>query len=507
MRDRTAVSMLLLCWLIVLWSALIGTPTFAQDSAASQQVDGDATPARPQRVIIEVGRNETAYGTVELESDELIVIRNRQNQPQSYAKTRILRIVRLVDPEPEQTGVVMMRDGSVRSGVILEDTFEHVLIEVEGIRARLVRETVSHVVLKPTFEQTYQQFKRGLLPNRPESHLELCKWLYQLRKYELCRKELEELLANAELGEARRLMRMVDAQLALQKPDTAAPSGPAPIPPPSLSGASEHADDADMPREILTHDDVNLIRVYEIDFEHPPKVRVEAGTIQKLIDTYSTNKLIPASRTERNALFNAEPLDIVEHLIFELRARELYPEIKVETEPYALNLFRLRVHNTWLMNNCASTDCHGGTDGGRLFLYRDGYRDQRVRYTNYLILERLKLDPDKPPLIDYENPMQSLLIQHGLPREEARFPHPDVLNWTPAFPAGNSKLVEATVGWIEAMMQPRPEYPIDFTPPDPRRLAETGGGAGAGSDDRSADPGPRPAFPDEDEPREGRKPR
>jgi hypothetical protein len=463
-RMRTA--MLALAGTLLLCCAM---PMAARAATALQNEETETTTEEiAQRVIIEVSRFETAMGTVELEDDDVIAIRTPKGKIESYPKGRIIRILRLVQPEPGQTGVVMMRNGQVRHGVIIEDAFDHVLIEIEGIRARLVRDSVDHVVLQPTFEQTYRKFKSGLLPNFPHQHMELCRWLFQQRKYELCKKELEELLEKSELVEARRMMRLVDAQLALVKPDDEN-AQPIEIEAKPIDEAdTSETGDLSKRRDILTHDDVNLIRVYEIDFDNPPRVTLEPSTIDKLIETYAEHKLIPASRTERNALYRAEPIDVVEHLIFELRARELYPEIKVITEPTSLNLFRMHVHNTWLMNNCASTDCHGGTFGGRLLLHRSGYRDARVRYTNLLILDRLKLDPELPPLIDYEHPANSLIIQYGLPRDEARYAHPDVPNWQPAFPPGNRKAANSAVEWIKAMMYPRPVYPIEFAPPTPK---------------------------------------
>ena len=98
--------------------------------------------------------------------------------------------------------------------------------------------------------------------------------------------------------------------------------------------------------------DVNLLRVYEIDFDRPPQVAVAPETIRSLIEQFGTSKLIPVEPRERTALYRADPINIV-RIMFELRARELYPEIEVITEPWALNLFRQRVHNTWLIQNCA----------------------------------------------------------------------------------------------------------------------------------------------------------
>jgi len=150
--------------------------------------------------------------------------------------------------------------------------------------------------------------------------------------------------------------------------------------------------------------------------------------------------------------------------MFDLRARELYPKIKVQTEPYAMNLFRRRVHDTWLINNCATSRCHGGIHAGEFFLHRRGHKNERVRYTNFLILERLEIDPDWP-LINYEQPMDSLIIQYGLPRTEARKPHTDVRGWKPVFGRSNKRMLGETGKWIRSMLQPRPDYPIEYEPP------------------------------------------
>ncbi len=113
-----------------------------------------------------------------------------------------------------------------------------------------------------------------------------------MRKYELARAELLELLAMEQLPEAQRLLEVVEAQLALrEKP-----------PPPEGPGQAGGADGSDQPpgaRDeppggILTREDVNLIRVYEIDFDRPPKVSVEAEAIRAMINQYSASRLMPA---------------------------------------------------------------------------------------------------------------------------------------------------------------------------------------------------------------------
>ena len=420
----------------------------------------------PQRVIVQVSRNLEVRGFVELEDDDVIVVRTLANELESFPKSRLLKIVRLVEPEPGQSGVVILSDGQQREGVIIEDTFEYVIIEIKGFRTKLVREAVDHVILKPTFAQRYAQFKAALRPQMPEQHLDLCAWLIKQRKYELARTELLELLQYAQLPEGHRLLTIVNAQLALGQP-------------PGRSEPAKDTDEADgnvddseqggaapgdaLPTQLISTADVNLIRLYEIDFQRPPKVAVSRATIRKLIENYSTSKLMPESPAQRTALFQAEPMEIVQ-LMFELGAVDLYPEVKVLNEPWGLNHFRRRVHNTWLINTCATSRCHGGAEGGRFFLHRRRYKDERVRYTNLLILDRLELDGEWP-LINYDQPAMSLVIQYGLPRHLARKPHPDVRGWKPVFSRPNQRLFQDTIRWIEAMMQPRPEYRIAYDPP------------------------------------------
>lgn len=427
--------------------------------------DQESRDDQRQRVIVRVNRNLEIAGYLHDEDQDNIVVELPDGALDAYPKSRVLSIIRLVEPLPNQTGVVVLRNGQQRRGVVLEDTFDYVLLEIEGLQTKLRRDSVDYVILEPTFEQRYAQYKQALRDNMPIEHLDLCRWLIELHRYELARAELVELLNSAQMPEAHRLLTLVDAQLALEHSKRSRDEAPSP---PADDGSPPEAAGA-LPDQIISYDDVNLIRVYEIDFDRPPKVSIDADTIRLMLERYGTDGRIPASRAERLALYRADPIDVAA-LLFELRARDLYPSIQVITEPWALNLFRRRVHNTWLLNNCATSQCHGGASAGRFYLYRDHYKDPRVRYTNLLILQRLELDP-LWPLINYEDPMMSLIVQHGLPRTEARKPHPDVKGWKPVFGHGGTRMLEDTVRWIESMMAPRPQYPVQFDPRPPAERA------------------------------------
>lgn len=430
-----------------------GEPPVLDAEKADEQTEQD--DGAPQRVILRVNRNETISGYVQLDDDDVIVIRTQRGVVRSFPKIRVMQIIRLVDPEPEQRGVVYLRNGQTREGVIIEDTFDYVLVEIEGIPARLRREFVDHVVLEPTFEQRYQEYRATIRPHMYDRHMALCRWLVRHRRYELAKENLEELLSREELHEARELLKLVDAQLAL-RPTVAAE--PEPIIEPDDMPLQPQRE----PAALLSHEDVNLMRVYEVDFDNPPRINIRPETVRRFFQSYGTHESVPASQSDRNAMIRGDATRIL-RLMFELRARELYPDVEVTSEPYSMNQFRLRVHNTWLLNNCATSGCHGGPEGGDLYLHRRNHTDARVRYTNFMILEKLEVDPDWP-LVNYENPEMSLIIQYGLPRNTARLPHPDVPGWQPVFARANDRMKQGAVHWIRSMMQPRPDYPIDFDP-------------------------------------------
>ncbi|MFO0875544.1 MAG: hypothetical protein U0575_16485, partial [Phycisphaerales bacterium] len=454
----------------------VGAPASTQVVPASTAVPAGA---KPQRVYLVIDRRTDAKGIVESENADEIVVRWKDTV-QTFPKSRLLRIDRLVDPEPGQKGTVMLADGELRRGVIIEDGYDEVVMEIEGIRTKFPRSAVDNVHLEPTFEQAYKRLADEIAPNDFTRRVELARWLIEQRRYDIAQRELADITSATDNPEAERLFKQVNAQLLLggarSTEGGATDVGDGPASAASRAGgtaagpahrASGPVDQRDLlPSRLLTKEDVNIIRVYELDLKDPPRMSVSPATIRAMIEGYAASDLIPASSQERTALFRLDPVQLVS-LMFRLKARDLYPDIEVQSEPPHLNLFRQRVHNAWLIPSCATSRCHGGVDAGRFFLHNRNYKDERVRYTNLVILDQLQLDGrgGARRLIDYDDPMMSLIVQYGLPRTEARFPHPDVPGWRPVFTESNRKLLDDTLKWIRSMFRPRPKYPIEYEPP------------------------------------------
>ena len=438
---------------IPLLSALAGLNSDETTTAAVAE-----TP-RP-RVILYVNRSRNLPAHVDYEDEEVIQVESTSGDFECWIKSELLGIIRLHELSEPHMGSVVLWNKRQQQGMIFSDGFEGVELEVNGVPMTLDRSRVSHVILEPPIDEQYLNRRLALDSNDIVSHLALCQWLIDTKQYDHAEAELQQVRAQHNDPESHRLLRIVQAQLELHSSTLQETT-------PAETGNDESDPTSEAPR-LLSADEVNLIRVYEIDLQDPPRMLFPRDAIDALIQQHGDSRLIPDTEIEQSKLYKAEPLELV-RLLFRLRARELYPRINVLSEPTALQLFRERVHDTWLMNNCSTSRCHGGNNSGRLRLLRRGADPTRTRYTNLLVLDRFRT-ADGAPILDWELPDESLLIQYGMPRNETRTPHPDVPGWEPLFSGSRRDLKNGAILWMESMMRmPRPQYPIDALTSDEDR--------------------------------------
>ena len=456
-----------------------------------------ATPAPaaepPRQVWIFIDRWKEFGGTVTADTDLDITVYDG-HETRTFRKAKVLDVIEIVHPKPGQRGLVQLRDGTVVRGEIIRDTLEEVEFKVDTVQGKLPRSQVYRVVLEMDFDARYARIKASISPEEHGRRLGLARWLTDQGRLDLAITELEALLRDADIEEARDMLRDVNARVKLAqavevnkrsrakpapeagntapKPGTAPGADPATDP--ARTGDSKGTATAEapkgpptsremLPKDLLSNADVNLVRVYEIDFKDPPRMTVSPEGVRQLILRYGSSALVPADSQARNALYSKSGTELA-HLLFDLKARDLYGYIEVDEDPASIAKFRTRVHNSWLIGNCATSRCHGGLDAGRFFLYTGNAKDQRIRYTNLLTLLNFKVDGK--PMVNFEDPPNSLLIQYALPRTTARYPHPDVKGWKPIFGNSTPQLMQDTLDWIRSMYQPRPEYPVKYIPPN-----------------------------------------
>lgn len=367
---------------------------------------------------------------------------------------------------------VYLKDGQRFTGLLVEQTDEVLVLRIEGIQTRFAAADVDRVrMLRPVLER-YEEM-RAAIGDDPDQIVKLAEWLRARERYELALEELDRALGlDPNHAEARQLKVIVAKQIELKQRSRPRETTASAAPPAATGGDDPPATHVQLSFPLLTPEQINLIKVYELDLKRLPRLVIRRETIRKLVEGNIGHPAIPVTQEGREAIYRKTPREIME-LMFRLQARELYGEVQVVDQPESMRLFRDNVHRTWLINSCATNACHGGTDAGRLVLYNRRSGAEPSVYTNFLILERFRLD-DGTPLLDYQNPERSPLLHFALPREDALYRHPQVPRgitgadaWRPVFRSTEDRRYQQAVEWLRSMYQPRPDYPIAYTPPAP----------------------------------------
>lgn len=429
------------------------TETTSTDTGSNSNASDSGQPDQLPRVIVYSSRLRSLPGHVLSEDDDSIRVRKLDGTEHLFDKSLIVTIARLHDVEEPVHAAVLLNDGSRKEGMLELDSFEEVHLRILNTLHRYTREQVRFVKILPTFEEELAWIRSQLNTDDPKEHLEFCKWLIRQGKLLEARHELNQLIEEHQSALAMRELRKVEASLAMEE-------GAGKNSSPATSGEE---DLFPMP-PLVSESDVNLIRVYEIDLDNPPKIRIPDSAIQELIEQYGASALIPSDEKSRKAMLDAPPEQILD-IMFKVRARNLYDQVEVLTEPANLINFRKRIHDNWLLNRCGSRMCHGGPPelAGRFRLHRKSRIDDQVRTSNLLALNRLEIDGHR--MLDWAEPDQSLLYQYALPRQKATMPHPEVDGWKPIFTPAARTLKKAYQQWIEGMMSHQhKDWPVSYTP-------------------------------------------
>jgi hypothetical protein len=407
------------------------------------------------------------------DDDAMLVIRTPEGVEKSFDKSLLLGVFPVLD-EPEGTPVIIQfRDGRRVEAELIRDELEQARVRIANIEVKLPRANFWALEKAPSFEESLAALRANIAPTAWPQRVQLARWMLDQGQPQAAKEELTEILRSFDAQEAHDLLGRAETMIRMQASSAAAGSGKK-----AKAGAAKPALDAPgLPTQRISPEDVNTIKVFEVNFERPPRMEANADLSKKIIARYASSPLVPADPEARKGMANWSPERLLK-LLFDLKARELYQEITVTGEPAALELFHRRVHDNWLIPNCATSRCHGGVNAGAFFLFTVDYRNERTRYTNLLILLRSPAPEGKPPLIDFAQPEQSLLVQYARPRIDAKYPHPDVPGWKPMLIPGRESLLNDTVAWIRGMHQPHADYPVDYSVPSLKGVKEKPAGGG-----------------------------
>jgi len=391
--------------------------------------------------------------------------------------------------------VVVLKDGRQIRGTLVSETSSSVTIAVAGIETTFPRPMVEEMKVQLSLEEQYKQKRGEIADDNFSARYDLARWLYDQKSpagYKLALKELDSILSDKPDHQQAMLLRnVVNERLKLEPDkdmqDKPAPSKPdAPTPDAPEAGGDQAAPEAGE-SELLTPEQINMIRIYEVRIDNEPRAsRLQPDVIKDLYEKFRDDPVMEPYLGRRGeqrfkALKGHEQLSV----LFKLRAREFYDKIDIRDEPETMIKFRTRIHPTYIVRYCGR--CHGQGEAPGLYLHTRNITANRTTYTNYMILRRTTVGQNRTPIIDKLDPQSSPLIQFGLPRRDATNPHPEAPGLRQYFSGPNDPRIADMIEWIQSLYSE--DYPVDFTPPKAKaaKPAEPAAEPAENSDTESAE--------------------
>ena len=375
------------------------------------------------------------------------------------------------DAEGRRALVTLKADGQQIEGELLGESDDDVTLLIAGIKRIIPRANIADMKVPKTVAEEFKERRAKLDSKDIDGRYQLARWLYEKKAYRLANDELTRLREKFPKDDrVATLAQILDEVLKKPSPP-AEQKEPAPD-----AGVETDTDELDLdrhglPRKRLSKEQINLIKIFEIDLTADeadrPKLFVPRKTVMKILDKYADDNL-KGTRNRRRFL-SAKGYEVFEKMV-ELAheypaVRGLYKDFIVRGNPVAMQTFRTRIHKNYVLNYCGTASCHGGPDARKLFLFRSRSTSQATVYTNFFILNSFR-SPGQWDMIDRFEPERSLLIQYGLPRDDTNTPHPEVRGWRPRILAARRRsMLHAIADWISQLQEDRPKYGINYKIP------------------------------------------
>ncbi|MCC7408811.1 MAG: hypothetical protein IT442_12115 [Phycisphaeraceae bacterium] len=362
-------------------------------------------------------------------------------------------------------------DGRVLEGEVVAQDDQQVTLRITGLDTSIARSDISQITYIASLEEQYQQRRGELADDDLAGRYRLALWLFDNKLYDQSEQELDKLKERltAEDQPDADLLRRIDILGAalekrlklLRQAEEAAQQERAMLDTPAANPDAAAGD------QRLTPAQINRIRLHEVDLAERPRVRVPRDVIDDLLVRYADRDIVPKGREDQAKLL-ASPGWMQLDLIFRLRAREYYDRVEIVDDPPPLRTFRTDIHQRYVLNYCGSNNCHGGTEPvGGLHVLRVYPNRVDTVYTNFFRLQ--SLHADEWEMLDRAKPERSVLLQLGLPRVKALFPHPDVKGWRPLFASEHDPLYQLMLTWLRSgLVHPTPDYQIPPAVAGPR---------------------------------------
>ncbi|MGH7214939.1 MAG: tetratricopeptide repeat protein [Tepidisphaeraceae bacterium] len=365
-------------------------------------------------------------------------------------------------------GVVKLRDGTVLEGDVTEKP-ENVTVKLHGVETVFERDRIELIEYLGDVSQQFDDRLAKLGPKDVPGRIALARWAFDSRRYDLARRALNAALEiDPNNVEATELLATVQRQMQLESKRP--PAANSTVAPPRPGTTAPTPDGEAVGRKFLSPAQINVIRQHELSpNERNVRFKFENDLLRRFAQ--ATGRNFADFRT-LNPMAQAQ-------LVLNEGDPKLRDDLKVLTEPASLLEYRRSIQPL-VLNGCATSNCHGGANAGSL-VFHNPADNEPASYTNFYALQAyqqtIKIEGSSfggaGKLINRTQPTNSLLLQYGLPHDQADFDHPAVPGWRPVFRNRAENRFEQTLGWLRDSLVPvDPNYGIDFALPGAKKSEE-----------------------------------
>lgn len=367
--------------------------------------------------------------------------------------------------------VVRTADGVTYEGEVREEAMMVIVRDRRGIESRIPRERVVSIRFREETELEFNRQYGQLAREEIALRVELAKFAMAERRPDLARRVLLEVLElNPNHREAGQLYDVVRSQLELERRGQQAAGGGSGVGGGGGGGAVSGGEGAAAARRtgaggrnLLSPEQINLVRQAEL--------RLGETNVPLRFDNDVERRFAAQSGATIASLRQRTPLERF-MVMKEAGDPSLLGDIRVMRDPAALLEFRNRVQPR-ILSGCATSGCHGGSEGaGGLHLFSPATGEAEA-YTNFFTLATGGFAvrgadgrTTRMRMIDRISPERSLLLQFMLPPEVAGFGHPAVQGFRPLFRSPDADGFRQVLGWIANSLTPiEPRYGFEFPAP------------------------------------------
>lgn len=367
-----------------------------------------------------------------------------------------------------------LNNGQVVTGKLLRHDQKVIVLNIAGNAVTYQRSQVVDLKIQQSLREQFLGHRAKIQDADITKRVALVRWALSHRTreaYEISKVELDQLAIAAPADPQINVLRnVVNKALGIATPVTppkpATPGTPGTPGTPATSAkpatpAGQPRKPGDEPKQ-LTQEDITVIKLYEVNLEREqPRVIIPPTVRNELLSKYRDADVIRQNFSGRTGVQKFARLKAHQQLdvLFRASARDLYPKVVYRTDPTVMKAFK-SIHQRYVIGYCGK--CHSEDKTKGLYLFTKGATRDETVYTNFMILNNTTVNNHR--MIDRDAVEVSLLVQYGMDRVDARFPHPEVRGMRPFFIGPSKRYGAEVMTWLRSL-NAMANYPISYTPP------------------------------------------